>query len=168
LVSNQELWSIILARCITMKALQKYPYLLAVALLLSNCQVTSNGGDPTPSNAPKSQLLAGTVTKSWRVVSAKLNGTETFDQARACAQDDLIEFKADKNYERNEGPTKCQTKDAQVYEKGTWELANNEAEIVLNKTERLKIVELTSSSLRYTSVSIFGETRDITLQAQSN
>ncbi len=150
-----------------MKTLQNYAYLLVMVLFLVNCK-TASEPDPTPVNAPKPQLIAGTLNKSWLVTSIKLDGVEVINQTKPCAKDDLLVFSADKTYERNEGATKCQTKDAQVYEKGTWELATNDTELILNKTARFKLLEITGSTLRYSVVSVFGETRELTLQSQSN
>lgn len=151
-----------------MKTPRNAAYILVIGLFLAACKTTTGGGDPTPANAPKPQLLAGTLAKSWITTSLKINGVESFNQTKPCAQDDILVFKADNSYERGEGPTKCRDKDPQIYEKGTWAFGTADTELIFNKTDRAKLLELTPTTLRFSVVSIFGEIREQTFQAQSN
>lgn len=151
-----------------MKTLRASLFLLTVSLCFSACQVTSTGSDPTPANAPKSELLAGKLTKSWLVISTKIDGKEVFNQAKACSKDDILVFKADKTYEWNDGASKCKATDVQVYEKGTWEFNSSETEMIWNKKDTYKVLELGSSTLRTSFKNVFGEVEEQTYQAQSN
>lgn len=137
-----------------------------VVLGVASCKRDSSEPDPTPVGASKADLLAGTTAKSWNLIDAKIDGADAWAQTRPCAKDDFLAFRKDKNYEWNDGPTRCSDKVPQVYEKGTWELAAGDTEIVLNKTERYKIVALSSSRLQLSSKNIFGETKDMFFQAQ--
>ena len=150
-----------------MKTLRYFPLLLILLLCFSACQVTSTG-DPTPANAPKSELLAGKLTKSWLVISSKIDGKEVFNQAKACSKDDILVFRADKTYEWNEGLSKCRDKDQQIYEKGTWEFNSSETEMTWNKKDTYKVLDLGPSTLRTSFKNVFGEIEEQTYQAQSN
>jgi hypothetical protein len=137
-------------------------YVLLSALLLIEvvaCKRNSSEPDPIPTGATKADLLAGTTTKSWTLVDTKIDGIDAWSQTRPCAKDDFLAFRKDKNYEWNDGILRCSDKIPQVYEKGTWELATGDTEIILNKTERFKIVALTPSKMQLTSKNIFGETK---------
>jgi len=151
-----------------MKTPRHAAYILIIGLFLAACQPPSGGNDPTPANAPKPVLLAGTTAKYWVTTSLKINGVESFNQTNSCAKDDILIFKTDNTYDRNEGVTKCRDKDPQIYEKGTWALGAGDTELILNKTDRATLLELTPNTLRFSVVSIFGETREQTFRAQSN
>ncbi|MCU0339261.1 MAG: lipocalin family protein [Spirosomaceae bacterium] len=137
-----------------------YVFLSALLLLeVVACKRNSSEPEPIPAGATKADLLAGTTTKSWTLVDTKIDGLDAWSQTRPCAKDDFLSFRKDKNYEWNDGTLRCSDKIPQVYEKGTWELATNDTEIILNKTERYKIVALSSSKLQLSSKNVFGETK---------
>jgi hypothetical protein len=53
----------------------------------------------------------------------------TFD---ACSKDDQYVFRANNTYEINEGPTKCDPTDPQIFETGNWTFENNETILSLD------------------------------------
>jgi len=146
-----------------------YQILVCVILvaLVSSCGKTAKV-EPTPTNLSKSELLAGTASKAWGLSGSKIDGVDVYAAARTCSRDDIMVFRRDKVYEWNEGPTKCSSKDEQVYDKGSWEFNQDETEVVLNKTERYKIITLTQTSLQISTKNVFGETEELTFRSQSN
>ncbi|MFN4146935.1 MAG: lipocalin family protein [Runella sp.] len=135
---------------------------------LSQCNVTSNGNEdgPAPVGVSKTELLAGTQSREWRLTSSLIDGREVFQQAQPCVRDDKWVFRVNKTYEINEGLTKCRTQDPQVYETGTWKFGAAEAELILNETARYKIITLNTSTLRISIRNVFGETEELTFTNQ--
>ena len=72
--------------------------------------------------------------------------TDLFAFYDLCEKDDYFTFKSNGTYEINEGPTKCDPSDPQVYT-SDWQFANNETEIIIDG-DRGVIEELTNSTLR--------------------
>jgi hypothetical protein len=64
----------------------------------------------------------------------------------ACEKDDYFVFRNNGSFEVNEGPTKCDPSNPQVYS-SEWQFANNESEIIIDG-DRGIIEELTNSTLR--------------------
>lgn len=148
-----------------MKLLRVWILMMVVALGLAQCNVTSNGDDPAPDpNISKTELLAGKSSKSWILTSSKIDGDEVLNQAFPCSRDDNMVFRTDKTYEGNEGGSKCNAKDKQVYETGAWEFNTAETEVILNKELRYTIVKLTANTLQLSIKNVFGETEELTFK----
>ncbi|MBB3841414.1 hypothetical protein FHS57_005442 [Runella defluvii] len=149
-----------------MKLVRLWIFLAMTVLGLSQCNVTSTGGgDPTPDpNITKTELLAGKSSKAWVLTVSKINGNDVFNQTVACVRDNNMVFRTDKNYEWNEGATKCRTQDDQVFEKGTWAFNTAETELVLNNETNYKIVKLTENTLQVSYTNVFGETLEMTFK----
>jgi hypothetical protein len=61
-----------------MKLLHTWILMMVIVLGLTQCNVTSNGGDPAPDpNIPKIQLLAGTSSKAWILTFSKIDGMKS-------------------------------------------------------------------------------------------
>jgi hypothetical protein len=139
-----------------MKSVRTWLLMIGIVLGLAQCKVTGED-DPTPDpNTPKIQLLAGTSSKAWVLTSSKIDGEEVINQAFACTRDDNMVYRVAKTYEWNEGGSKCNTKDPQVYETGTWEFGSGETEIVLNNELKYKIIKLTANTLQLSVKNVFG------------
>ncbi|MFN8349764.1 MAG: lipocalin family protein [Spirosomataceae bacterium] len=148
-----------------MKSLLTWILMIGLVLGLAQCGETT-GDDPTPDpNTPKIQLLAGTSSKAWVMTSSKIDGEEVIDQELACSRDDNMVYRVAKTYEWNEGGSKCNAKDPQVYETGTWEFGSGETEIVLNNELKYKIIKLTANTLQISAKNVFGETEELTFKA---
>ncbi|MFN3379858.1 MAG: hypothetical protein ACK41O_10420 [Runella zeae] len=147
-----------------------FTWLLAVSLVVGvlGCETTKGDDEDDPQPGPgvtKTELLAGTSTKSWRVEVAKVNGLNVLPYTLACAKDDNWVFNTNKTYERNEGATKCKPTDEQVYEKGSWEFNTAETELILNKTTKYTISNFTRNTLEISTKNVSGETEELTLKA---
>ena len=138
-----------------MKPILHHLLAIAIIIIVSSCATTTDVTPPT--NASKSELLAGEVSKSWLLSASFVNGKDVTQNWEACTKDDLLVFRRDNSYERNEGTLKCSNKDLQVYDKGYWEFDSGQANIVLNKNKTYKIVTLTANTLVISTKNIWGE-----------
>jgi hypothetical protein len=110
------------------------------------CSKNDNGGGPSP----KLQL----ITKAgWRVVNMEFGNGSSWIQnpdwtnAPQCQKDDITVFKANMTYEENEGATKCDNDDPQVFDEGTWSFKDNETKIVKDGIE-ITITQLDNTTLQ--------------------
>ncbi len=148
-----------------MKLLHTWILMMMIVLGLTQCNVTSNDDDPAPDpNIPKIQLLAGTSSKAWVLTSSKIDGDEVINQEPPCSRDDNMVYRTNKTYEWNEGGSKCNDKNPQVYDTGSWEFNAGETEIILNKELRYTIVKLTANTLQISIKNVFGETEELTFK----
>ncbi len=125
-----------------MKTLNAIIYAIACIVLISSCKKD----DETPS-VSKAELLAGKTSKAWRKTAGKENGSDYYTTLPTCYKDDITVFSANKNFEFNEGATKCDSGDPQIIEADTWEFKSNETIINVFETD-YKILELTNTTLR--------------------
>lgn len=127
---------------------------LLLPALLATTALTACEKDE-PKAKTKTDLLVG---KRWRV-SAALAFITVGGQAAtqdvlpfqaACSKDDFVTFRADKTLTEDEGPTKCQTTDAQT-RAGTWELSADQTKLTTTVTGRTAetgtLLELTETTL---------------------
>jgi hypothetical protein len=108
--------------------------------------------------ASKKEMLAG---KNWILTAETINPgidfgggviiTDLFSQYDQCFKDNLINFTSSGNYTFEEGPTKCDSNDPQVFDAGTWTLNSDETVLVITSSTdgvmNLTIQELTGSKL---------------------
>jgi hypothetical protein len=105
----------------------------------------------------KKELLTG---KNWILVAETvtpgiyINGvliTDSYAQMDDCSKDDLSKFNSDGTYTFEEGATKCDVNDPQVWDSGTWVFNSDQTILVITSpdygTGNAKIIELTSSKL---------------------
>jgi hypothetical protein len=64
----------------------------------------------------------------------------------ACSKDDRYIFRANNTYEFNEGLTKCDPSDPQIFDSGSWSFTNNETKLLIGSDE-FTIVSLTETNL---------------------
>ncbi|AYQ33146.1 lipocalin family protein [Runella sp. SP2] len=149
-----------------MKLVRLWIFLAMTVFGLSQCNLSKNGGEePAPDpNVSKTELLAGKSSKAWVLTASKINGSDVLGQSIPCVRDNNMVFKTDKNYEWNEGATKCRTQDDQVFEKGTWAFNTAETELVLNNETNYKILKLTENTLQVSYTNVFGETLEMTFK----
>jgi hypothetical protein len=98
---------------------------IVFATVLTAC---SEEVEPTP--ATYSQLLTGTTSKTWRLTEIQLleSGKEptNFDVPNNCVYDDVFVFYAGeaKKFEVQEGASKCDPTDPDVFVEDTWSVIN--------------------------------------------
>jgi hypothetical protein len=127
--------------------MKKLTFLSLILLALFSCEDDEKS---------KTELLTG---KTWKMTGYTVDpaynyfGTlisDIFAQWDACDKDDIYSFKTDKTYTFEEGLTKCDPEDDQVYETGTWTFNADETVLVLTtegETYNMTIVELSSGTL---------------------
>lgn len=128
-----------------------------VGWLLGGC---SEKIEPKP--LTYSQLLTGTTSKSWKMVSVQIiddgvsSGVIPVAQlgTNPCITDDILTFYADAEhkFEASEGATKCSASDPDIYVTDTWTLVNANATLqfyipILNGVYPWTIKNLTASTL---------------------
>jgi len=80
------------------------------------------------------------ASKTWKVVSMKMNETEMIQE---CDKDDVFTFTDDGKYTANPGTNKCDTDD--VTKTGSWSLSDDGKSLVLDGVT-CSVVELTKKS----------------------
>ncbi len=70
----------------------------------------------------------------WKVTAQTFNGQDEFSTTTACEKDNLTTFRSDNSYFVDEGATKCDPKDPQTSEEGTYTVSADE-KIVTLKTK---------------------------------
>jgi hypothetical protein len=131
--------------------MRKLHLLLIVSLFLS---ALSCKKDDAPT---KKDLLCG---KNWILVSETVspainfNGiliTDLYAQLDDCTKDDISKFNTNGTYTFEEGATKCDVNDPQVWDSGTWVFNSDQTVLVLTSpsmgTVNADIIELTSSKI---------------------
>jgi uncharacterized lipoprotein NlpE involved in copper resistance len=133
--------------------------LLLVGLLAGGA-ACENTADP----APQSELLSGSGSKTWKVISIKKDGSDRFQGS--CQADNLYIFHAGSSFEMDEGAKKCSTTDPQKLA-GTWSLSNSVITVKQGSRSFLQmdVKALTASRLVVTN-QVGGETVETTFQAQ--
>jgi hypothetical protein len=112
--------------------------MLCITLVLSSC---SKDEEETVAPAPtKKQMLSGNnwVIKAYTVepaIDIDQNGTQEnnlLPYLQACNLDDFIDLNEDNSYTAEEGASKCDPNDPQVYETGDWSFNSDETFIVFS------------------------------------
>jgi hypothetical protein len=96
------------------------------------------------------------TTGTWKITAQTANPaldwdgdgdveTNLFADTEACLKDNFITFKTNGTAEENEGATKCDPLDDQIYNM-TWNFSANETKIVVDGDE-FTLVELTATKL---------------------
>ena len=130
-------------------------------LLLFAALIITGLGSCKKDNKSKFELL---TDKSWRIISSELseNGgpfIDSYPAADDCEKDNFIVFKANNDYESNEGNTKCDPSDPQI-EVGYWDLQNNETEFMMDG--QVSVIEkLDKNTFIFSGTfDLFGDTYD--------
>ena len=80
--------------------------------------------------------------------------TNIYAQLPTTTKDDIFSFTNDGKYNFEEGATKANNNDPQIYQTGTWSLSSDEKFIIIvdssdGSSENYKIIQLTGSSLQW-------------------
>lgn len=116
----------------------KFLSLAVLTLIVCAC---GGDDDPQPISA---ELLAGTASKTWYLTDQVAAGFADFEDQPICVQDDRWVFYSIGTMEQNEGASKCDSADPQVYVNGSWELFPESKTL---KLTRSTIVNFTVSKL---------------------
>jgi hypothetical protein len=145
-----------------------------IALLIGVSSIFSckkSTTDVTPK--AKSELLAGTVSKTWKNTKAEATNPSGLKidlviTQPACVTDNLLTFFPNKSYEIREGATKCNAADADLLLKANWSLNAAETQFSIDKiifqgrevdNVVFDIVELTETTfVGKTSIALSGST----------
>ncbi len=144
-------------------------YILIFSLVIfASCGNDDDSAD-TPAPLTKTQLLTSAPwigTASTVDPPVDFGGTQITDlwaQTEQCDRDDLINLKADKTYTLEEGLSKCDDNDPQVYETGTWNLNSDETILTITadgasggETINVTIVSISETQMVTESQDDFG------------
>ncbi len=105
-----------------MKSTKAFALLIVLIITFVGCKKNS-------SNKSKTELL---TQKAWIQSNSEIkSGTSDWSidpnwtYTPSCEKDDNVVLKADGTFEKNEGATKCNPSDSQVYITGVWSLLND-------------------------------------------
>lgn len=127
--------------------------MMALVILVPSCKKDSQA----PS---KKELLSG---KNWKLTAWTTDPAQDWDgngtmvtniyaQLPEHFKDDIYHFTVDGKYTFEEGASKAKTTDPQIWETGTWTLSSDESNIATisnSSTQSYKLIELTSTSLKW-------------------
>lgn len=132
--------------------------LLSIAGLLLIFCISCKEDAPVPS---KTELL---TSKSWKWIAGTISpaydifgigvplGEDYFSRAPTCWQDDLWIFTTANKFIHDEGTSKCNISDPQIYTQGTWKFETGDSIIKISENGSSefswKVTELTSTSLK--------------------
>lgn len=133
---------------------------LAFVAAISSCKKDE---DSTPATGKtKTEIL---TAKAWketaRTISPAIsvNGnmvTDLYALDDECDKDDLYKFKIDKTFTQEEGATKCDPSDPQIYATGTWAFNADETKLILTYTglgsSTSNIIEVTETTAKLSQV----------------
>ncbi len=121
-------------------------FLFMILLACSACDKDDESKTQT-----KEELI---VNKNWVITghTSKENNNPVEDEFKdydICNADDIFRFSKNGTFEINEGTTKCDPADPQIFSQGTWSINQDDLTMTENNStpENLKIVELTKSKL---------------------
>ncbi len=124
---------------------------LSLAISFSSCSDDDSEDqvDPIEEVSVEMQLI-----KSWKQIEYNVlvdgNWIDDHPNQEVCTSDDLIVFKTNSEVCFDEGATKCDPNDDQVYANGTWSLSSDEMSVeimIVNQSQNFNIVSLTENRL---------------------
>lgn len=126
------------------------------------CTKKDDNTTSTPAATPtKTDLL---IAKKWKLTALTVDGADFYAIMDACDQDDLRIFKAGGVYNADNGPTKCDPADDQIFIISTWALSDNDTKLTFDG-DTFTINELTATSMKLT-ITEGGNTGVLTLAGQ--
>ena len=120
---------------------------LAFTLILFSCKKNS-----TNSNSPV-QLL---TQQSWKLTAQRWNlnnsgWLDSYQNQPVCRRDNIITYYSDFNLINDEGPTKCNSLDPQIFKTATWNFFSNNSKILITEaagTFSYEILQLDTQTLK--------------------
>ena len=115
--------------------------ILVFFILGSNFSCSKSSDSTTVPAKTTTELLAGTVSKSWKSTSAKAKNAQNLEvdfysistYNKPCILDNLLVINVNKTYELREGATKCATTDPDLILKANWTLSADNKTFTVDK-----------------------------------
>ncbi len=133
-----------------------------MATAISSCK-KDEYNNPMPGKT-KADIL---TSKIWKQTARTISPTVDINDTMVtdlyaldyeCDKDDLYKFKKDNTFTQDEGATKCDPSDPQVYAFGTWAFNADETQLILNYTGvgsfTSNILEVTETTARLSEIDI--------------
>ena len=113
--------------------MKKIFLVLIIMTTLFSCK-KDEGTTTNPTTKTKTQYL---TQKSWRdsIVLSRPDTNQAWTTVNfmPCRLDDITNFKTDFSWSYENGATKCNTTDPQIWETGTWSFTTNETHLNYNR-----------------------------------
>ncbi len=136
--------------------MKKIVFTLQIIALLIVALACSKSEEPVVPKT-KTELLAGTVSKSWKNTKAQATNSQNLSidlvvTQPLCITDNVVTFFPNNTYEFREGATKCNDKDPDLLIKANWSFSSDETKFTIDKIDyqgqtytntTFEIVELT-------------------------
>ena len=143
---------------------KNFLHFLTLLLIISEYSACKKGATSTKT---KTQLI---TEQSWTLVSYRYNfnsgaWTDGYATIPNCQKDNKLSFLSNFEYKLDEGATKCNSSDPQIFQQGSWSLLSNETKLSssYNGTTRVvDIVELDNTSLKTSRKDTVGTNTSIT------
>lgn len=140
--------------------------MLCISLSFSSCKKDE---EEEPAPAPtKKELLSG---NNWELTAYSVEPAIDIDQngtqennlmpyLQACSLDDFTDLNTDNTYTSEEGPSKCDPNDPQVFESGSWSLNSDETLVIFSpsgqQSYEMSIESLSSSQWEAKQIVVSG------------
>ena len=135
------------------------PLLILIAATITAVSCKKDGGGESKQNTKtKTELL---TTGSWKRTG--LTSTPAYDWygdgnyatdllsvMKVCESDNLDTYKSNGTGDTDEGSTRCDQSDPQAWP-FTWALTDNETKLVFNGVNKLNLVELSETTLKFST-----------------
>ena len=128
---------------------------LAFITLVSACKKDDAPVKPKT----KTEMISSTSGKKWKLTVSTMSYTaggvteieDMLEGSEASELDNIVILFADKKYEEREGATKCDPSDSDLIDSGTWDLRNNDTELVQvidGDTYAMKVLEISETTIK--------------------
>lgn len=119
---------------------------IVMSVVLYSCGGSDSKTETTNTNitpATKTQLL---IAKKWKLTAYTVDGANEYGNLDACDADDLYIFKEGGVFNADNGPTKCDPADDQIFIISTWKLSDNDTKLTADGTT-YELAEITATKL---------------------
>ncbi|MFN3848609.1 MAG: hypothetical protein ACK4NY_04240 [Spirosomataceae bacterium] len=139
--------------------MKKLIYLLLIFSLSTSCEEKEAAPSKTELlTKAKWKWIAGTVSPAYDFFGdGKPISGDYRSRMPICFQDDIRTFEASGKYTVDEGATKCDPADPQIYAEGSWKWESSEtiiSMVVDNETRKWKVNELTETTMKVTEEAV--------------
>ena len=131
-----------------MKKILLITFISTMMLGMASC-TKSEDKTSTPATASRTDLL---TAKKWKVTALTLGGTDFYATMDDCDKDDLHIFKVGGVYNADNGPTKCDPADDQIFIISTWAFSENDTKLTYDG-DTFTITELTATTMKLAGTS---------------
>lgn len=107
-----------------------FGFLAATLICFNSCKKDDGGGNTDKTailTSGKWQLTAQSTLTTKNAVAQPIN--DEYADLDGCERDDFMQLRSDKNIIMDEGASKCDPTDPQIYTVGTWSLLANDTKL---------------------------------------